>query len=151
AFGIAVPLQVSFSKIPVVGSKFPGAKDYGISQAGVWVLSHELDAAEIPNINCYIEQAQTTVPPGQMLPLLPQGKTLSARVLLSARLDLGAEGTDTLEVSLGSASTAAGGPALTGPDTTAEPVAAPAATGGNDVTPPTSTPDGATWMEVQKT
>ena len=144
AFGIVVPLHVNFAEIPVVGSKFPDARNYGILEAGVWVLSREISTDEIGKINGYIAQAQHALPPDQILPVLPGGESLTALVLLSATLELGPGVTYPLTLPLGSTKTAVL------PIDAMEAVTRAAETNGN-VTPPVANPDGATWKDIQKT
>jgi len=145
AFGIVVPLHVNFADIPAVGSKFPGAKDIGILDAGVWVFSRDVKTEESKRVNGYIATAQASAPQGHTLPVLPTDADLTERVLLSAKLELGPTTTYPLQLPLGS----------TKSDEALMPmssdVGASPAQGNGKVTPPNSSSDGAKWIDIQKT
>ncbi|HEY6244710.1 MAG TPA: DUF6603 domain-containing protein [Pyrinomonadaceae bacterium] len=148
AFGLVVPVSINFADVPVVGSKFPDAKDIGISEPGVWIFSRGVSKDECKKINGYIEEAQKSVHPDQKLPVLPTDEDL-ADVLLSATLELGPSITYPLRIPLGSTkATPSETHALANTEIAA---AAPSEPPKDDgVTSPTTSPDGATWKEINK-
>ena len=146
AFGIKVPLAVTFADVPVVGKKIPDAEHLGILDAGVWVLSSSLSKDEAIELNALIHKN----PRSAAGPFLPE-QDITARVLLSATLELGPAGQQAVELALGGPSGSGGPdqPAVLIADI--EPKALAPAAGSGKVTPPATNPDGAKWIDLKKT
>jgi hypothetical protein len=91
--GLNIQLGIKLADIPLVGDKLPDAQNLGIKDAGIWVVSQPLLKSDVEKINPLIDATKYRILPDS---------DITAKVLLSADLQLGAGAATPFQLSVGS-------------------------------------------------